>query len=268
MPDPVPPPPAPILRLAEMTAPAAREALAAHPVILLPLGSFEDQGPGAPMGDYLCADALALGIARRATAAGVPTYVAPVLPFGGADWFGSVPGAIALGPATIRAVVADMLDSLLRHGLTRLMILNGHGGNEAPIRETTQRIARSRGVVIPSFYLWKVAAALLDPPARAAAGHGGDPLASIARHLFPALCPATPAAPAPAGKVLGLPVSGFGSVRFHGVEIDMPMEFDAIGPTGQPSAADATRGAGLAGQLEEIGAALAAHLFQTRSGKV
>ena len=47
------------LRLAELTATEAREALAENPVILLPMGSHEDQGPHAPMGDYLLTDAIA-----------------------------------------------------------------------------------------------------------------------------------------------------------------------------------------------------------------
>lgn len=221
------------------------------------MGSFEDHGPAAPMGDFLHADAIAERIAARAGARGVAAYVAPVLPFGGADWFGSVPGAIALSPATIRAVIADMLAALLRHGLTRLLILNGHGGNEAPIREATLAVSRAHGVTIPSLYLWKVAATLLPGDGRA--GHGGDPVGSVARQLFPALCPA-PAAPAQSGQVLGLPVSGFGTVRFEGVDIDMPMEFDRIGPTGDPTAATPERGAVLVERLVEIGAALAAHL--------
>jgi creatinine amidohydrolase len=248
-----------------MTAPAVRAALAGNPVILLPMGSFEDQGPHAPMGDYLSADAIALRIAGRATGQGVPCFVAPVLPFGGADWFGSVPGAIALGPGTIRAVVADMLGAFLRHGLTRLLVLNGHGGNEAPIREATLQISRERRVVVPSFYLWKVAATLLDPDSRKTAGHGADPLASVAWHLFPELCdPARAGAPGPPGTVLGLPVSGFGTVRFDGVDIDVPMEFDAVGPTGDARGASAERGAALVERLVEIGAALARHLQEVQ----
>lgn len=212
------------------------------------------------MGDYLLADAIAERIAQRATAQGTPCFVAPVLPFGGADWFGSTPGAIALLPATIRAVITDLLAALLRHRLTRLLILNGHGGNEAPIREATLAISRAQGVTIPSFYLWKVAATLLPPEARATAGHGGDPVASVARHLLAERCPLPAGPSAPAGHVLGLPVSGFGTVRFDGVDIDMPMEFDRIGPTGDPTAATADRGAALVERLVTIGAALAAHL--------
>ena len=54
-------------RMGEITAHEMREILPARPVVLLPLGSFEDQGPHAPMGDYLSAERMAELIAERAT---------------------------------------------------------------------------------------------------------------------------------------------------------------------------------------------------------
>lgn len=40
-----------------------------------------------PMGDYLLADTVAEKIARKASAAGHEVYIAPVLPFGGTDFW-------------------------------------------------------------------------------------------------------------------------------------------------------------------------------------
>ena len=53
-------------------SPAARRAssIAENPVILLPMGSHEDQGPHAPMGDYLLAEKIAELAAVRATERG------------------------------------------------------------------------------------------------------------------------------------------------------------------------------------------------------
>ena len=84
------------VRMAELTGGEARVLYPRNPLILLPMGSHEDQGPHAPMGDYLSAEAVALRIADRATEAGTEAFVAPVLPFGGADYFGSMPGGISL----------------------------------------------------------------------------------------------------------------------------------------------------------------------------
>jgi creatinine amidohydrolase len=133
------------------------------------------------MGDYLSAEGVAVKIAERTTANGLRCLVAPTLPFGGADYFGSMPGGIALGQATLRAVLGDMFACLLRHGFTRLIVINGHGGNVQAIHEVTQDIYRARKLLIPSFYLWRVGYGMLpgvlgDEVAKKAAGHGADPL--------------------------------------------------------------------------------------------
>ena len=258
-------------RMGELTAAEMREVRAASPVILLPLGSHEDQGPHAPMGDYLAAEAIAVAIAERASERGVRTLVAPVLPFGGADYFGSVPGGLALSSATLRAVLDDLLTGLLRHQLRRLIILNGHAGNVPIVHEATQLIYRRDRVLIPNFYLWRIAYELLavkcGPDAIALAGHGADPLTSINLKLFPQWTrPDLVPEPQPAPHVMGLPVTTFGSVRFEGVEVQVPVEVDEIAPNGvcrgDPRASSAERGALLIEHLTEIGARFVSHFSQ------
>jgi creatinine amidohydrolase len=249
-----------------MTGRQAAEALAARPVLLLPLGSYESHGPDLPMGDYRAATRISAEIALRARQRGTPCLVLPTLPFGGADYFGSVPGAIALRQTTLRAVLTDMLEALLRHGLRRLIVVNGHGGNSQAIHEVTLAARLRHGVAIPSLYLWKVAAALMAADGLAAGrlGHGADPVASIAMHLFGLRAPEAPAAEA--ARVLGLEVVDFGGVDFQGVRIDMPMEFDEIAPAGAAPGADgstatAADGKMLVERLTEIGARLVAHVM-------
>jgi creatinine amidohydrolase len=263
------------LRMAELTGGEAREIYARRPVILLPLGSHEDQGPHAPMGDYLAADRIAELIAERATADGIETLVAPVLPFGGADYFGAMPGGIALQQSTLRAVLADMLACLVQHGLTRLIVINGHGGNVQAVHETTQVIYRRHKALIPSLYLWRIGYALLPgilgaETAKQAAGHGADPLTSVAMHLFPQLMrPDLVPDPAPLQQVMGLPAVSFGNVRFGEAEIQVPVEYDEVAPNGV-RAGDARlcsekTGAALVEGLVDIGARFVRHYAdQTR----
>ena len=172
-------------RMGEITALEMREILRARPVVLLPLGSFEDQGPHAPMGDYLSAERMAELIAERATTRGSRTLVAPVLAYGGADYFGTAPGGIALGQETFRSVLRDMFGCLLRHDISRLIVVNGHAGNTQAVMDTAREIWRARRILIPSFYLWKIARGLMPgivgaEKTKQTSGHGGDPLTSIA----------------------------------------------------------------------------------------
>ena len=247
----------------------ARTILAENPVILLPMGSHEDQGPHAPMGDYLLAEAIAERIALRATEAGTRTLVAPVLPFGGADFFGAMPGGIAISQSTLRAVLQDMFACLLRHGATRLVVINGHGGNVGPIHDVTSDIHRTQGVTIPSLYLWRIAYGLLPgivgpEKARAVSSHGADPLTSLALHLTPERV-RTPLMPGPAEPrtFKGLDMTGWGTARFDGAEIGMPLEYDATSPTavgaGDPHLSSAETGAALTEQLTDIGARFCIH---------
>ena len=60
----------PKVHMGMITGGEARELYATNPVILLPMGSHEDQGPHAPMGDYLLAEKIAELAALRATAHG------------------------------------------------------------------------------------------------------------------------------------------------------------------------------------------------------
>jgi creatinine amidohydrolase len=257
------------VRMAELTGGEARERLARRPVVLLPMGSHEDQGPHAPMGDYLSADAIAERIARRAGERGTDTVVAPVLPFGGADYFGAMIGGIALQQATLRAVVSDMLACLVRHKLTRIVVINGHGGNVQAIHEAAQTVYREHGALIPSFYLWRVGYNLLpgilgEEKAKQAAGHGADPLTSVAWHLFPSLMrPDLTPHPTPLQKVMGLPAVAFGVVRFDGAEMTVPVEYDEVAPdgvrSGDPRLSSPATGAKLVEQLTEIGARFVLH---------
>lgn len=267
------------VRMAELTAVEAREILGKNPVILLPLGSHEDQGPHAPMGDHLLAELIATQIADRASAMGVETLVAPVIPFGGANYFGSTPGGIAISQATLRAVLMDVLNCLLRHHLSNLIILNGHDGNVQCIDEVTSEIYRSSGCLIPNIYLWRVAQRLLvdvvgEEKAKNSSGHGADVLTSLAMHFFPErvrwdLIPAPSARP----EVMGLPVTGLATVSFEGMNVSVPLEIAELAPNGvsagDPRLCSPETGAALAEKLSDFGARFVRHYAgQSRKSKV
>ena len=256
-------------RMGEITAHEMRDILPERPVVLLPLGSFEDQGPHAPMGDYLSAERMAELIAERATAGGVRTLVAPVLAYGGADYFGTAPGGIALGQETFRAVLRDMFACLLRHDITRLIVVNGHAGNTQAVLDSAREIWRARRVLIPSFYLWKIARSLMPSivgaeKTRQTSGHGADPLTSIATHLFPHwMRPDLTPPPHDPPDILGMTVTGFGTARFEGAEIDVPIELSEIAPDAVFGAdargCSAETGARLVEALTELGARFVRH---------
>lgn len=261
----------PLVHLGTITGGEARAILAANPVILLPMGSQEDQGPHAPMGDYLLAEKIAELAALRATKAGVRTLVAPVLPFGGADFFGAMPGGIALAQATLTSVIGEMVGSLHRNGLTRLIVLNGHGGNVEPIAEVARELYRSRRILLPSLYLWRIGFALLPgilgaETSAKAAGHGADPLTSIGLHLLPELMREDlipEQRPLKRDPVFDLPFTGLGTASFEGAEIAMPNGYEdsftlGVGQ-GDATLSSAETGAALTEKLTDLCARFIRH---------
>jgi creatinine amidohydrolase len=261
----------PPVHMGTITGGEARAIYAANPVILLPLGSHEDQGPHAPMGDYLLAEKIAELAAVRASQRGTRTVVAPVLPFGGLDWFGPMIGGIAITQATLTAVLTDMVAHLHRNGLRRLIVINGHGGNVGPIAEVARALYERDRTVLPSLYLWRIGYGLLPEivgpeKARNVSGHGADPLTSLGLHLFPELMRpdlVPEAKPLKSDPVLALPFTALGSASFEGAEVAMPNAYDEVYnqgvAKGDPRLSSAETGAALAEKLTEITARFIQH---------
>jgi creatinine amidohydrolase len=214
--------------LKEMTWVEFRERLADKPVILLPFASQEEQGPHAPMGDWMLTEILSIRAAERAGA-----IAAPTMPFGWADFFRAVPGGIALRPETFKAVFLDVCDNFLGHGLEHLVVFNGHTSNYSLIDQATRQIKRERGIAIPCLNIWQLAPAsvwkqLHGDNAAAARGHGGDPLSSVYLHLLPDLVRPDLVAEKQPKRAYGLPTTGVNSASFDGIAVNLPLDVTEV----------------------------------------
>jgi len=67
-------------------------------------------------------------------------------------------GTITLDFATYHAVIEGICRSVLRHGFRRIVLLNGHGGNENGLRVITDELTPKLGVPIVQFTYWYAAA--------------------------------------------------------------------------------------------------------------
>jgi len=109
--------------------PLIGDYLKAKTSIILPIGSTEQHGPSGLLGtDFLTPDAIALEVGKK-----TETLVAPTLPFGNAQHHMAFKGTISLRTETYIKALKDIFLSLSHHGFTHVFIINGHGGNIAPV---------------------------------------------------------------------------------------------------------------------------------------
>jgi creatinine amidohydrolase len=135
------------MRLEHMTSPQVAAYLEAGGGIVVPVGATEQHGPDGLIGtDHLCAEAIAR---RFGETAGV--IVAPTVAYGMSQFHLGFAGTVSLRPSTLSALFGDIVASLAVTGFRHVYVLNGHGGNVAPIRAAIQEFhaARSLGMAAP-----------------------------------------------------------------------------------------------------------------------
>ena len=102
-------------------------------VAVLPFGATEPHNLHMPYGtDNYQVEAIADRCCENAYRAGARVLLLPTIPYGVNTNHLQVRGALAcsLTPSTLLHILTDLVDSLERQGLRKLVLLNGHGGNE------------------------------------------------------------------------------------------------------------------------------------------
>ena len=199
---------------------------------VLSLGSTEYHGDHLPYGtDLLVAQHLAEAVAARVEG----LLVLPPIPFGMSLHYSSFPISVTLSTETLIRTLKEVFGSLLRHGIKRLLIINGHDGNIASI----EAAAREFRFEHPEFRIasleawWETAAKLLPDgtfEVMGGLGHGGEGETSMMLAVAPELVDMKRAR----GVVPDLPE-----------HIEMKWLFDELTPygaTGDPTKASREKG--------------------------
>jgi len=127
------------IRLERMTRKEFREGLdAGHfGTAIIPVGSIEQHLEHLPLGHDI---ASSTHIAERVAEKLYPAVaVAVPIAIGISEHHMAHRGTLSAKPGAFLAAVFDAAESLIRHGVRNVLILNGHGGNVAPLESAMRQ---------------------------------------------------------------------------------------------------------------------------------
>jgi creatinine amidohydrolase len=100
-------------------------------VAVLPVGSCEPHGLHLPYAtDTYQVTAIAESACAKAWERGAKVVLLPTIPYGVEANLMAYPMTIHVRQDTLNTLIRDIVASLEQHGVRKLVILNGHGGNE------------------------------------------------------------------------------------------------------------------------------------------
>jgi creatinine amidohydrolase len=154
-------------------------------LVVLPIGATEQHGPHLPTGaDAFIVGALAGEAIRRAASSSTrPLVLTPTVPFGASDHHLAFGGTLSLRNETVTSVLLDLLNSVREAGGSRVLIVNGHGGNRGPCHSAAHVASTRFGMHVGYLDYWAPLAS--DPRASLIPGHAGTFETAIICHLRP-----------------------------------------------------------------------------------
>jgi creatinine amidohydrolase len=215
-------------------------------IILIPLGSTEQEGTHLPLGvDTYVADAIANEVAKE-----TGSLVGPSLPVGYSEWFLEFPGTMSLKFETLIQVLREYISGLILHGFKKFIFVNGHGGNSSAVDIISREFIMNQDVHVAMVEIWKLAHALAKNIPELKENifkHAGELMTSMMLYLHPNLVNMKRAKTeyVTSKKPHFTAKSTLGPAEFKGVEItlyDKARCLTESGTMGDPLAATAEKG--------------------------
>jgi len=128
-------------RLGELTWTDAQARFKEVDIALLPVGAIEQHGPHLPLDtDAFDADYLARQVAEACR--DPKPIVLPLVAYGVSYHHEDFSGTLSVSPETLSQLVYEIGMSASGHGISKLIIINGHGGNSPALHFAAQMINR------------------------------------------------------------------------------------------------------------------------------
>jgi len=175
------------MHLADLTWPEVKRLKLANKIVLFPLGSFEQHGPHLP----LTTDTDIVTAVARGLEAKRPREILclPTLWPGHSTHHLHFPGTLSVSQMPYIQLVTEMCRSMVNFGAKKVFLLNGHGGNDVPVRAALRELKSEFPKVRFVFAsYWSLAAQSIKQTRESAPGglgHACEMETSIMLHLCP-----------------------------------------------------------------------------------
>ena len=137
-----------------LSSPALKNLADQGAVVLMPVGAIEQHGPHLPVAtDLITAEWVSFLTAEKLDAKGVPAVVAPSFAIANSMHHMSFAGSLSIEPRTFIQVLLEQCRAIAAQGFRKIALVNGHGGNTAPLATALIEINRELGFpvfVVPS----------------------------------------------------------------------------------------------------------------------
>lgn len=156
-------------------------------VAVLPIGSTEPHAQHLPYGtDVFVAGRFAqLGV-EEANRRGARCLLLPTLPYGCNTNLDHVPWGMSLQPRILMDVVSDIVASVARQGVRKVLIVNAHGGNTSSLLASLRELYEKTSAFVAMVEQWTLSSrAEAEIRETAETGHACEIETSLLLHLYP-----------------------------------------------------------------------------------
>ncbi len=155
-------------------------------VAMLPWGATEAHNFHLPHGtDVIEASAIAEAAADKAAARDAKPIVLPAVPFGNNAQQQDQVATIHISTTTALMILRDVATSLTRQGIDRLVVLNGHGGND--FKPLVRDVAAETHMLIVVIDFWRLCPEAVARIFNEPGDHAGEMETSLLLHICPEL---------------------------------------------------------------------------------
>ena len=131
-----------------------KEFMVQEPVVMIPVGAHEQHGPHLAMNtDTTIAESICKSVVENSKS---PCVMLPCIWVGISEHHMKFCGSLTLKHATMSALLYDILESLARSGVRKVLVVNSHGGNMVPLNEALTKAGVAYGGTFALLTYWNL----------------------------------------------------------------------------------------------------------------